>query len=602
MSTPREVAAKASAKASVDIDPDEVISGFQSITLGLLHGPIVQFAQPAPGQSQASIVAMPPQLPLSVDSVFVFPPTASLPDSIAHFCFAPVLKLHEPSELAFTLTDSKGDELHGVSVQVLVPHQSSTKGSAPKHRPVALCMLAGRPIFDVLSKLLHRLLPLVQHGKVPTTKRTKELKVRVSRNQYGLGLVMGQNNVVMSVEAGSMAAKERQLRPGDMITTLDGEALVGIKFSDALQKQTAGGASAPRQHHVVVTRTYEVITDGSAHHMAFLHACRSCFGLLRKREQDLRWLVCNPFWLPTPLEPLFSAMGYNVPEIAYLIAACLTDQKVPHLLATPPCHTCCPATPLSRPVIPAPITTHPLGNDPNALVEGLTSHRKVEEDHVGNLSPRERPSHEPSCRAASPMGTGAAPPTSAAPLTSAAPPHQRRRASPRARALVCTSARCCARHARPCAPTLSRTRAHALTRSRLAACALAHRALVCPRPWLPRCSSSRPIPRCCCRRPTPCARCCSRSPSRRRTSRTCLRRCCPPPTHTRSSLSRQRPTSSARMRCCRRPSPPMAPLSPERSSSPTLIATSCAHASLRSRPSSPQPSARSRLPARPSAP
>ena len=209
----RNQRSRMSQTASEIVDPDKVEDGFLSLTFGLLHGPIVQFAAPPPGQSQASVIAMPQQLPLSVDPVFVFPKEASLPDSIAHFCFAPVLKLHEPSELTFTLTDSKGNELHGVSLQVLVPHPSSTKGSGPKHRPVAICMISGRPIFKVLSQLLRSLLPLVQHAKVPTTKRTRELKVRVSRNQYGLGLVMGQNNVVMSVEAGSMAAKERQVRP-----------------------------------------------------------------------------------------------------------------------------------------------------------------------------------------------------------------------------------------------------------------------------------------------------------------------------------------------------------------------------------------------------
>ncbi|KOO52936.1 hypothetical protein Ctob_013496, partial [Chrysochromulina tobinii] len=326
--------------ASEIVDPDKVEDGFLSLTFGLLHGPIVQFAAPPPGQSQASVIAMPQQLPLSVDPVFVFPKEASLPDSIAHFCFAPVLKLHEPSELTFTLTDSKGNELHGVSLQVLVPHPSSTKGSGPKHRPVAICMISGRPIFKVLSQLLRSLLPLVQHAKVPTTKRTRELKVRVSRNQYGLGLVMGQNNVVMSVEAGSMAAKERQVRPGDQITALDGEPLNGLKFSDALQRQQAAKEQAAKdagkvykapsssQHFILMTRTYEVVDEAAVHHDALLHACRTTFGLLRQREQDLKWLVENPFWLPSPIEPLFKAMDYNVTEIAYLIAACLTDQKV----------------------------------------------------------------------------------------------------------------------------------------------------------------------------------------------------------------------------------------------------------------------------------
>ena len=37
---------------------------------------------------------------------------------------------------------------------------------------------------------------------------------------------------------------------------------------------------------------------------AFLPYYVSSFGLLRRREQDLRWLVSNPFWLPTPLSRL----------------------------------------------------------------------------------------------------------------------------------------------------------------------------------------------------------------------------------------------------------------------------------------------------------
>ena len=48
---------------------------------------------------------------------------------------------------------------------------------------------------------------LQQVHKLPTSKRTKSMTVRVGRNQYGLGLVMSTNNTILSVEAGSMAAK-----------------------------------------------------------------------------------------------------------------------------------------------------------------------------------------------------------------------------------------------------------------------------------------------------------------------------------------------------------------------------------------------------------
>ena len=64
----------------------------QSLTFALLYGPVVQFAS-TPGQNAPSVVAMPPQLPLSVDIVFQHPPDAVLPDNLAHFCFAPLQKL-----------------------------------------------------------------------------------------------------------------------------------------------------------------------------------------------------------------------------------------------------------------------------------------------------------------------------------------------------------------------------------------------------------------------------------------------------------------------------------------------------------------------------
>ena len=141
-------------------DPDEIFTGERALTFALLYGPIVQFAQPTAGQAAPSVIALPPQLPLSVDPVFTFPAGATLPDNLAHFCFAPILKLHDASEVMFTLTDSHGVEIYGVSVQVLC--QYSTKNGGPKHRPVALVMLSGRPLFSALSRLLHLLLPFVQ--------------------------------------------------------------------------------------------------------------------------------------------------------------------------------------------------------------------------------------------------------------------------------------------------------------------------------------------------------------------------------------------------------------------------------------------------------
>ena len=88
------------------------------LTFVLLYGPVVQFARQQ-GAAEPSVVAMPAQLPLSVDTVFQHPADAAVPDNLAHFCFCPLLKLHGVSELSFCLTDSSGAELHGVSLQCL---------------------------------------------------------------------------------------------------------------------------------------------------------------------------------------------------------------------------------------------------------------------------------------------------------------------------------------------------------------------------------------------------------------------------------------------------------------------------------------------------
>jgi hypothetical protein len=185
--------------------------------------------------------------------------------------------------------------------------------------------------------------PRAQAQKLPTTKRTSELTVRASRNQFGMGLNMSpqSGNVVLSVEPGGMAAEDRRRRPGDVITSLDGEPLGSVKLAEALrlksEAEAASGAAPPqergqlpgvRTHMLSVTRTHEVLTEGSAPLDALTSVCREAVTLLRTREQDVRWMVGNPFWLPSPLEPLFSRLGYSAPDVAYLLAACLTDHKV----------------------------------------------------------------------------------------------------------------------------------------------------------------------------------------------------------------------------------------------------------------------------------
>jgi hypothetical protein len=112
--------------------------------------------------------------------------------------------------------------------------------------------------------------------RLPTKKVTRELQLRCGRDKYGLGLVMSTNNTVMAVEPGGVAARERRLRPGDQITNLDGEALGGVRLSEALrlkaEAEAASGARAPAPppgaplggavHNLTVTRHLEQLPDG----------------------------------------------------------------------------------------------------------------------------------------------------------------------------------------------------------------------------------------------------------------------------------------------------------------------------------------------------
>ena len=65
--------ASSAAPASPANAADDVVSGVAGLTIGLLYGPVVQFAQPAAGQAAASIVAMPAALPLSVCLLYTSP-------------------------------------------------------------------------------------------------------------------------------------------------------------------------------------------------------------------------------------------------------------------------------------------------------------------------------------------------------------------------------------------------------------------------------------------------------------------------------------------------------------------------------------------------
>ena len=306
------------------------------LTFALLYGPVVQFAK-NPGQNEPSVVALPQQLALSVDVVFHHPADANLPDNLSHFCFAPLQRLQEPSDLSFCLTDSNGESLYGVSLQMLCPFGSSGGSTATsiKHRPMALCVLSSRPLYQGLLRLLRSILPLAQKVmRMPVQRRTSELRVRVTKDQHGLGLVMSPNNTIMQVEPGSMAAKERRLRQGDVIIGLDGNPLNGMRLSEALKRlreeaeaaEAAAPAAAPeasepppggsrrgggtKVYWLTVTRYYLLLTAYCLLLTTYYLLLATYYSLLTARYSLLAThysLLATHYWLLTTYYSLLTS-------------------------------------------------------------------------------------------------------------------------------------------------------------------------------------------------------------------------------------------------------------------------------------------------------
>lgn len=80
----------------------------------------------------------------------------------------PYLFTQERSELHFCLTDSSGLSLFGVSLQTLCPlaPPSSANSNHTKRRPMALCILSGRPLYSGFSRLVQSLMPLAQQVRL----------------------------------------------------------------------------------------------------------------------------------------------------------------------------------------------------------------------------------------------------------------------------------------------------------------------------------------------------------------------------------------------------------------------------------------------------
>ena len=364
-------------------------AGEETLIFALLYGPLVQFARQQ-ADAEPTVVAMPTALAVSVDVVHVHPEDATPPENLASFCFCPVMKLREATELSFCLTDSAGAKLYGVSLQLLVPQQGHSEQRG-RRRPVAICVLSSMPMLEASARVLRALEPLVVATvqAAPTLRHAKELTVRAGRDEHGLGLILNPNNTVMQVEAGSVAAREHRLRPGDVVLSLDGAPLGDLRLAEAIKsgaKRGAGGSSHATpggggestpgggestpaggekgQGRGFVTlgvrRVYEQLAPSALSGAPLRSALDECVARVRSRHADLRWITSSPFWTASPIKAIFELMRGNVAEVEREPTANpLCDPNCPPL-CDPNCH------PLCDPNCPPSVTRLPPLCDPTA--------------------------------------------------------------------------------------------------------------------------------------------------------------------------------------------------------------------------------------------
>lgn len=249
------------------------------------------FIDPAPPRKRhCDRAAIPPSAigDRSVKTLFRHPPDAVPPPRLPAFALPSNVRpdaFDRPADVCFCLTLANGHRVHGAALQLV--EQIDGDGAAddsgpPQGRVVlrALVLLSKWPVHELWRTMLHTI--------------------------YSRGETIGPT--------GALCAPPPEAAPASEAALSEAPAAA----PSASPPSAAAPAGTPAAISALASAPAEALNE------LLLHTC----SVLSESHQEIQWLTTHPLYLPTPLAPLFKALGWRAGEAAYLLAAVLTDQKV----------------------------------------------------------------------------------------------------------------------------------------------------------------------------------------------------------------------------------------------------------------------------------
>jgi hypothetical protein len=286
----------------------------------------------------------------NVRTIFQYPSNAVPPPRLATFALPSRVHaelLDRPHDVCFCLTLANGSRVHGAALQIC--EQMSELDGEPSGEQVAgrrgkvvlraLVLLSRYPVYELWRTMLHTIYSrgeALGPGGVPLSSpvasRPPPAQGTPHAGQAPATTAAAESSPLPSAD--SAAASSTEAAPSAV-------ALLGDN-STASKAASAPAAPAPAAAATVaataVLRAEEggaatksaprTPTNAEARPEPLAALLSHTAEVLAQSEQELRWLTNHPLWLPTALAPLFSSLRWQPAEIAYLLAALLSDQKV----------------------------------------------------------------------------------------------------------------------------------------------------------------------------------------------------------------------------------------------------------------------------------
>lgn len=262
-------------------------------------------AQPPPRKRLCDRTAVPPDT-LTDEKIsvrFRHPPEAVPPPRLAAFALPAQLYpelLDSPRDVCFCLTQADGKQLHGSALQLC---DAEEDGQLVLR---SLVLLSKFPVFELWHTMLHTIYSRRESLWPASAPVSPGGRCRFPTAMSATARPEASPPPPLPSPANAVHAEPPASAPAPADTANEEAGSAGAGATGDLPRGV-GTTSASPTLSSLLERTADVLQNG---------------------EQELEWLTSHPLWLPTPLAPLFKALRWQPAEVAYLIGAILTDQKV----------------------------------------------------------------------------------------------------------------------------------------------------------------------------------------------------------------------------------------------------------------------------------